>query len=210
MTATNPNFPHQAGPKRSAGPGRRAFNIPELLIALAINAMLLLATLVALNASYNAYSRTTEVASTHTIGRLVMSRMLTMIRTGTQFGPYPSSPLTTTVHSDYIEFVTPENQLMILEWVPDESALYVEVQDVATGQVITHQKLLEGVVPQTDSDGNDLHPFTLEFVKGVHLYRATVDLTIQPDDNLSTGIDGDNAAQTIRLVASAMPRTQDY
>jgi hypothetical protein len=189
---------------------RRAFNIPELLIALAINAMLLLATLIALNASYNAYSRTTEVASTHTVGRLVMSRMLTMIRTGTEFGPFPASPLTTTVQSDYIEFLTPQNELMILEWDSDEEALYVELQDPVSGTQITRQLLLEGVLAQTDSGGNPVHPFTLEFVKGRYLYRATLDLTIRPDDNQATNIDADNSAQTIRLVASAMPRTQEY
>ena len=36
-----------------------------------------------------AYQSTTEVASTHTIARLTMNRMLAMIRMGDEFGPFP-------------------------------------------------------------------------------------------------------------------------
>jgi len=61
---------------------RRGFNLIEMLIALAITAALLSATMVALDASFMAYQTTTEVASTHTISRLVMLRLMTLIRTG--------------------------------------------------------------------------------------------------------------------------------
>ena len=71
---------------------RRGFNLVELLIALAISAALLTATMVALNASFTAYQMTTEVASTHTIGRLTIERMQALIRTGTDFGPFPVNP----------------------------------------------------------------------------------------------------------------------
>ena len=43
---------------------RRGFNLIELLIALAITASLLTATMVAIHASFQAYQTTTEVAST--------------------------------------------------------------------------------------------------------------------------------------------------
>ena len=95
---------------------RRGFNLVELLIALAIVSALLTATMVALNASFMAYQATTEVASTHTIGRLTMHRMLALIRTGDDFGPFPTSPLQTTVTSDYIEFMTPNNDVLTLLW----------------------------------------------------------------------------------------------
>ena len=48
---------------------RRGFNLVELLIALAISATLLTATMLALAASFMAYQSTTEVASTHTLSR---------------------------------------------------------------------------------------------------------------------------------------------
>ena len=42
-----------------------------------------------------------------------------------------------------------------------------------------------------------------------YLYRATLDFIVVPDDNLSTGIDGENDDQ-LHLVASAMPRSAAY
>src|SRR5262245_43037990 len=89
----------------SRKPSLRGFSLIEMLIALAICAALLTCTMVALNASFTAYQATTEVASTHTIGRLVMHRMLALIRTGQEFGPYPTNPLITTLASDEIEFI---------------------------------------------------------------------------------------------------------
>jgi hypothetical protein len=53
-------------------------------------------------------------------------------------------------------------------------------------------------------------PFTLQYAKGRNLYRATIDLMIKPDDNMSLSIEGNNDDQTIRLVASAMPRLAAY
>ena len=45
---------------------RRGFNLLEMLIALALTAALMAATMVALDASFMAYQTTTELASTHT------------------------------------------------------------------------------------------------------------------------------------------------
>ena len=188
---------------------RRGFNLVELLLALAITSALLTATMVALNASFMAYQVTTEVASTHTIGRLTMHRMLALIRTGKEFGPFPTTPLEATVTSDFMEFVAPNGQIMTLHWVEDENALYVAVTDPATMTQLSDNKLLEGVVPQFDANGDRIKPFTLEYYKGRNLYRATIDMTIIPDDNMSVQLDGDNQ-ESIRLVASAMPRMAAY
>jgi prepilin-type N-terminal cleavage/methylation domain-containing protein len=191
----------------------RGFSLIELLIALAITGALLTATMVSLNASFMAYQTTTEVASTHTIGRLTMHRMLSLIRTGQDFGPFPTNPLETTVRSDFMEFVTPEGEVMALQWVQDgqglleNNALYV-VLSPGTAQEQAHL-LLEGVMPQYDGDGDLVLPFTLEFERGRNLYRATIDMTISPDDNMSVMLDGANE-QVIRLVASAMPRMSAF
>ena len=72
---------HTTRPARSRRTLRRGFNLVELLVALSISATLLTATMVALDASFKAYQMTTEVASTHTIARLTMHRMLALIRT---------------------------------------------------------------------------------------------------------------------------------
>jgi prepilin-type N-terminal cleavage/methylation domain-containing protein len=68
----------------------RAFSLVEMLIALAISAALLAATLVALQTSFRAYQVTTDQASTHAVGRLVLHRMTAMIRSGQDFRPLPS------------------------------------------------------------------------------------------------------------------------
>ena len=52
-----------------------------------------------------------------------------------------------------------------------------------------------------------IKPFTLYYEKGRTLYRATIDLAIVPDDNMSVELDGQNV-EVIRLVASAMPRME--
>ena len=194
---------------------RRGFNLIELLIALAITAALLTSTMVALNASFVAYQKTTEVASTHTIARLTMHRMLTLIRTSDEFGPFPADPTISTVESDFIEFVTPDGDGMALEWVgtataqrPTPNALYVvlfDVNGVETGANV----LLEGVLPQTDAGGDPVSPFVLEYQLGRRLHRVKIDLLVEPDDNASLELEGDTP-QFIRLVASAMPRSSAF
>jgi len=165
--------------------------------------------MVALNASFMAYQATTEVASTQTIGRLTMTRMLSLIRTGKEFGPYPSNSLDTTVTDDFIQFKNPNGQLIELRWDQPTECLYVSIDGG------TENLLLEGVKPQYRplSDpvdpGGLIHPFTLEYEKGRSLYRATIDMLIKPDDNMSVEMDGNNE-DTIRLVASAMPRLEAY
>ncbi|MCH7847815.1 MAG: prepilin-type N-terminal cleavage/methylation domain-containing protein [Planctomycetes bacterium] len=177
---------------------RRGFNLIELLIALAITAALLSATMMALRASFMAYQSTTEVASTHTISRLVMHRMLALLRTGQDFGPLPLTPLDSIVDSNYIEFFTSDGQLITLDWVDADDTLYVVLTD--ENGLETPYPLLEGVTSCN---------FTLEYELGYKLHRATIDMTIVPDDNMSVDLDGDNQL-VIRLVASAMPRMIAY
>ncbi|MGI9012686.1 MAG: PulJ/GspJ family protein [Phycisphaerales bacterium] len=186
---------------------RRGFSLVEMLIALAITATLLTATFVALDASFKAYQKTTEVASTHTVSRLTMHRMLTLIRTGTEFGPHPVNITNDSViKSDFLEFFSASGQLMRLEYDPNTQRLsLVRIDDV--GNEISNV-LLENVT-QLDEDDNYISPFTLEYHKGTQLFRATIDLTVIPDDNMSLEIEGNNL-DVLRLVASAMPRERAY
>ncbi|MCH8343632.1 MAG: prepilin-type N-terminal cleavage/methylation domain-containing protein [Planctomycetes bacterium] len=205
MSPTRTPTPRRIRPYRTA---RRGFNLVEMLIALAITAVLLTATMVALDASFMAYQATTEEASTHTISRLIMNRMLTLIRTGREFGPFPVNPQDSLVQDDFIQFLTPNGEVLELRWVELEEALYV-IRD--PGGLNEWHLLLEGVVRQDDPNnpGDYIRPFTLEYKLGRKLYRATIDLTVVPDDNMSVTLDGDNQ-RVIRLVASAMPRTEVY
>lgn len=187
---------------------RRGFNLVELLIALAITASLLAATLAALNASFRAYQMTTEEASTHTIARLTINRLLALIRTGEDFGPFPDDPKESIVQSNSIEFAIDSGQTLVVEWDSGDQALYLIVLN-EDHEEESRQLLLGGVIAQTDAEGEAIPPFTLEYEKGSKLYRATIDLAIIPDDNAGLELEGDHA-QTIRLVASAMPRSAAY
>ena len=189
---------------------RRAFNLVELLLALAISSALLTATMVALDASFTSYQQTTEEASTNTISRMVMHRILSMVRSGEDFGPFPGNPLDRIIESDFIQIRVPNLQdpdavgeLIEIEWREDDEALFYIAEDG------TEALLLEGVVTQLDGDGNAIPPFVLEYDRGRTLYRATIDLTVIPDDNMDVEIDGENVRQ-IRLVASAMPRNTAF
>ena len=114
---------------RKAKPRRRGFNLVEMLIALAITGALLGATMVALQASFMAYQTTTEVASTHTISRLIMNRMLTLIRTGQEFGPFPVDPQDSIVISNEIQFFAPNGDLITLRWEDASDTLFVVLTD---------------------------------------------------------------------------------
>lgn len=186
---------------------RRGFNLVELLIALAISAALLTSTMVALDASFMAYQSTAELSTTHTIGRMTMNRMLALIRTGTEFGPFPVNPKDSIVESDFIQFRTRNGQVMELNWDEDDEALYI-VLDPNTPDEVWHM-LLDGVVPQLDAGGTRIRPFTLEYELGRRLFRATIDMNIVPDATMAVDLDGDGGG-SIRMVASAMPRTIEF
>ncbi|MAD18713.1 MAG: hypothetical protein CMJ52_00600 [Planctomycetaceae bacterium] len=180
---------------------RRGFNLVEVLIALAITATLLTATLAALDASFRAYQATTEEVSTQSIGRIVMHRMLTLIRTGTDFGPYPADPRVDTIQSDFIEFRTQNDEIVTITWNRNDRTLLYTVEG---GLPV---ELLDGVVGTTDEAGLVQPPFTLNYEQGRRLYRATIDITVEPDDMIDLDIEGDRA-RPVRLVGSAMPRLE--
>lgn len=184
------------------------FSIIELLIALTITATLLTSVLVALDASFKAYQSTTESASRHTVARLTMHRLLSLIRTGTQFGPYPANVVTTPeITSDYIEFLTSGGQYIRVEYRDDTQSLYTIVDP--NGAAPQEQVLMSGVIPQYDSDHNLIPPFTLYYTKGPKLYRATIDLTCAEDPGVDLTIEGDDVPP-LRLIASTMPRNNIY
>jgi prepilin-type N-terminal cleavage/methylation domain-containing protein len=183
---------------------RRGFSLLELLVALAVSAMLLTAALVALDASFRAYRRTTEEASTHTISRLAMHRILALVRTGVDFGPIPPSPLEEEIESDYLEVLTPDGRWVVIRWDGEGERLLVAV-DSNDGEPGIARELLGGVEPQFHPDGAPIRPFRLAFEDGWRVRRVTVDLSIKPDDDRSSAISSEETP-SIRLVGSASPR----
>jgi hypothetical protein len=180
-------------------------------MALAISAALLTATMVAVDASFIAYQRTTEVASTHTVSRLAMHRITTLIRTGTDFRPLPADPLDAIVESDFIDFRMPDDTIISLEWDAADEAIYVVVGGPGGPRYLLIEGVIEQRYPPDHPDRPDevVAPFTLEYDRGFTLYRATLDLAIQPDDNMDVTLDGDTQ-ETIRLIATTMPRGVAY
>lgn len=196
---------------------RRGFSMVELLLALAIVSMVLTSALVALDAAFKGYRATTDSASTHVVSRIVMHRLVAMIRTGTEFGPFPNdvlNPDENPIETDFIEFVsfededTGEHQVTRIEFRPAADAedygavwfmLYTFEDGVQVGDV-EEARMIPNVEDAT---------FTLEYGIGPRLERATIDLLIRPNDDLDPiGVErrNENNTEPIRLVGSASPR----
>lgn len=188
--------------RKSAG-----LSLVEMLISLAVTAMLLTAVMVAINASFIAYAAAAESASTQTSTRLVVHRLLSLIRTSTAHGPLlpdssASPPVTIsgfTLTSNYIDLVDPKGDLIRLTYEEDEEMIYVTVTPYGAATATT-EPLLGGVTDCTfyiqrrlDDDGVWV------------LDRGTVDFSVQPDADSSLELES-GGTPPVRVIASTMPR----
>ncbi len=178
---------------------RRGFSLIEMLVALSICSALLTATLVSLHASFRAYQSTTEQASTHIVGRVVMHRVMALVRNGVGFGPLPEDPRDNSIATDEMTFLDDLDREITLRLDRANSILFMQVGTSA------EQVLLEGVRGPIDTDGTQLGAFQLEYENGVKLLRASFDLTVAADDNAQLAIEGDDVVP-IRLIGSTAPR----
>ena len=177
---------------------RRGFNLIEVIIATAITALVLVAVMTALDASFKAYRATTESTSSGVSGSIVLERLQGLIRNGIDFAPYPGTLSATVIESDALEVQRPDGSWIMLAWDPEASALTWTEQ----GSTYT---VLEGVTQLTDGDSMPHAPFVLEYQLGRHLHRATIDLHVIPDDEQHLDIEG-SLQPVLRLVGSATPR----
>lgn len=197
--------------------GRRGFSLVEMLVALTITATLLTATLGALDASFKSYKMTTEGASTHVVSRIVMTRLMAMIRNGAEFGPYPADVLDAAqnpVESDFIEFETFRD-----DDTAEMQIVRIERRDPSSPENGPHElwyvrKDYEGETLIRSEERPLLVKvqearFTLEYDVGPRLRRATVDLTIHPDDIQDASIAADMTPPTLRMISSVSPRRLD-
>lgn len=182
-------------------------SLVEMLISLAITALLLTATMVAIDASFRAYAAAAESASTQTSTRLVVHRLLSLMRTSTAHGPllpdYAADPPVDldgyTLTSNYVELLDPDGNLIRLEYEAAENMLYVTVTPFGAATT-TREPLLGGVtvcefklIRRLDDDG----VWVLE--------RGTIDFTVVPDADASLSIESDSG-EPMRVIASTMPR----
>ena len=177
---------------------RAAFSVPELLIALLISAMLLLATMIALSASFHAFQTTTRTVSTTVSGRIIIERLQAMVRSGIDFGPLPASPLDSIVSSNVIEINMGDDHWITLRW--DELTSSLMWEDGPDSW-----PLLEGVTQIPPGADVPVAPFTLEFKDGRWLNRAFIDLVVEHDDAQDIQME-QGAVSPLRLIGSAMPR----
>lgn len=196
--------------------GSRGFSMIEVLVSLMITGLLLTATLSALDASFKSYQITTESASTNVIARTVMQRMSALVRTGTDFGPYPDDVLdaaSNPMDSTFMEFsmgpVAGGTRIVRLERRDAAAGAaapfelwYVEQVVDGAGAVTTNEArpLLTGLTELN---------FNLEYDVGPRLKRATIDLTVRPNDFQDAGLKTELHTDTIRLVSSVSPRKLD-
>ncbi len=210
---------------------RRAFSLIEMLIAIAISGSVMAATLVAFDAMFKVYETATNSASNHVIARITVNRLLGMIRTGSEFGPFPQDVLDGSVnplHADYFEFAssTDDETGEVLEvtrvefrYVGQPALLRTWGSDVdppgapdgvdATGELWLVIIADDGAEQEflMLSDVRTAH-FSLEYDIGPRLVQGTVDITFEP----SLAREGTEEVwtpatpETVRLVASAMPR----
>lgn len=185
----------------------RGLSVIELLMALAISAMLLTATMVALDASFKAYADASEQASSQAATRMVTHRLITLIRQSTAHGPLlpdagTDPPVTlsgNTITTHYIELIDPDENHIRVEYRADEQELWV-IRTPEGGGAAIEQPLIGGVsncqffaVRRTDDNGV------------LVLDRATMDLTVQPGADATLALE--NGVPTpIRVIASTMPR----
>ena len=93
--------------------------------------------------------------------------------------------------------------MVTISWDRNRKQLLYELEGQAAVE------LLDGVVGTIDAQGVLQSPFTLSYENGRQLYRATIDLTVEPNEVIQLDIEGDRA-RTIRLVGSAMPRIEAF
>ncbi|MEQ8845125.1 MAG: prepilin-type N-terminal cleavage/methylation domain-containing protein [Phycisphaerales bacterium] len=192
----------------------RGFSLIEMMVALGISAALLTASLAALDTSFKSYQQTSETASTHVVTRIITHRVLTMIRTGSEFAPYPIDVLDVTqnpMFTNNIEFVSAEDEAtnfreitrIFAELDPDATdgsqRLMLTIDEFTDGVLTASETrpLLRGVLDAT---------FTLEYDVGPRLRRATMDITVESSDLGDASLNANWDTPTLRLVASASPR----
>lgn len=179
----------------------------ETLLALAISAALLTATMVATNASFRAYADACEQASSQAATRMIANRLLTMIRTSTAHGPLvpdgaATPPITlsgNTISSNYIELIDPNGNDIKVEYRSATQELWMTLNPVGGG-ASTVQPLLGGVTAGSFSllrRQDDTGVWVLD--------RGTMDITVQPGVDQTLSMEN-GKAQAIRVIASTMPR----
>ena len=184
----------------------RGLSILELLLALAITAVLLTATAAAIAASFRAYGDAVEQAGAQVATRMVTQRLLGLIRGSTAHGPLEPDadadpPITLdgdTITSSHIELIDPQGRVLRCEYRAADEELWLIMNAGETDEQA--QPLIAGVTAASFTLRRWLNDDDLW-----ELERATIDLTVQPDEDATLALEN-GPAQAIRVIASTKPR----
>lgn len=178
---------------------RKGFTLPEVLVALAISALLLAGLFASLQGTVDAYRRSTAEGVNRLTARLLVERIALLVRTGVSFGPLPSVATENEVESNILEIMTASGQQVQIEWDSENELLTMTVDG-------TSATVLGGVIQTTG--GAPITPFLLQYENGTTLQRVTINLAVTPDPEHATSMDGGD--EIIRLTTSVMPRGRLY
>lgn len=208
---------------------RRGFSLAEMLIALAISSAVLASAMVALDTLFKGFEVNADSASSHVVSRIATNRILSLVRVGTDFGPMPADVLDANknpLFSDYFEFVSARDedndptQLTRIEfryagegaqyraWGVGEAEPELDFNPTGAGELWLVQ-----IDPSDDSEKEFLMlrevrsaQFSLAYDVGPRLERCTIDIIVEPAIPADIKLESDAPPQTLRIVASAMPR----
>ena len=178
---------------------RRGITIIEVLIGMAISAVLLTGLFASIQASVDAYQRSSADGVNRLTSRLLVERIALLVRTGSSFGPLPSNATINELESDTFEITTQNGQQISITWNSIDETLEMDVDGVVS-------TVLGGVTQ--NAGGTPITPFLLQFENGRTLQRVTINLAVIPDPEHITAMDGEG--KTVRLTASVLPRAQLY
>jgi type II secretory pathway pseudopilin PulG len=221
--------PARAHAQRLLARTSRAFTILEMQIALVISALIFTAMLTALDTMFKGYETNAEAASSNVVTRLVVNRVLSMVRTGSDFRPHPDDVLDNDANplfSDYMEFVSLRDDddepietiriefryagegAQLRSWGVGQEEPALGFQPAGNGSLwLIRTDLVTG--DETESillDNVRQVLFTLRYDIGPRLTRATIDITADPDTPQTIALSTDAPPPALRMVASAMPR----
>jgi|TARA_B100000959_G_C14928455_1_gene602531 prepilin-type N-terminal cleavage/methylation domain-containing protein len=178
---------------------RRGFTVIELLIGMAIAAILLTGLFASIHSSVDAYERSAAEGVNRLTSRLLVERIALLIRTGSSFGPLPANATINEVESNTLEITTQNGQNVTVSWNSTDETLEMGVDGVSA-------TVLGGVTQLVG--GTTISPFLLQYENGSTLQRVTINLAVVPDPEHATSMDG--GGDTVRLTASVTPRAQLY
>jgi len=191
----------------------RGVSMVELLLALAISAMLLTATVLAVDASFQSYAVAAESASTQTQTRMVAHRVMMLIRNSTAHEPMTLAQATSfdssatvsngVIQTNHIVLLDPDGRLLRIWWDSSNEQLWMAELDIST--------LAEKVSPPPTPiiDGVTQAIFyckAREDEQGVLvLERGSLDLQVEAPADSTLDIER-TSTEPMRLIVSTMPR----